>query len=326
MSIGKFVISLDFELMWGVIDIKNVDQYKENIKGVHKVIPRLLETFNTHGINATFSTVGFLFFETKQELLNNLPSQLPGYLNKSLSPYSSHIEKIGENCHRDLYHFAPDLIKLILQYPKQEIGTHTFSHYYCLEEGQTIEDFRADLIQAKKVADKFGINLSSLVFPRNQFNDDYLLICKELGIMCIRGNESSWLYEPRSGRKESLVRRALRLADTYINISGQNCYGVEQLKNKLPVNIPASRFLRPFSSRLQVLDGLRLKRIKSGMTHAAKEGLIYHLWWHPHNFGTNQDENFAFLEKILTHYDELHLKYNFESHTLTSLANKIINY
>ena len=61
------------------------------------------------------------------------------------------------------------------------------------------------------------------------------------------------------------------------------------------------------------------------MSYAAKMGLIYHLWWHPHNFGANQDKNFAFLEKILNHYDDLHLKYNFESHTMTSTAKNILN-
>lgn len=323
MKNGKFVISLDFELMWGVRDKRTIASYGKNILGVHEVIPSLLNLFSLHKIKATFSTVGFLFFDNKEELLANVPVNLPAYSNQSLNPYLD-FNPIGKDAQTDLYHFAPALIRLILSHPEHEIGTHTFSHYYCLEAGQNLDNFRADILQAKKIAEKFNIQLTSLVFPRNQFNDDYLTVCKELGIYCIRGNEHSWLYEARNSEKENTFRRAIRLADAYINISGHNCYTDTYLKSKYPVDIPSSRFLRPFSPSLKILEGLRLQRIKSGMTHAAKNGLTYHLWWHPHNFGVNQEENLLFLEKILIHYDELHNSYSFVSHTMSELAQRIL--
>src|SRR6476659_9972443 len=90
MQQGKFVISLDFELLWGVRDKVGIQQYGQHIKGVHKAIPRMLEMFRKYGIKATFATVGFLFFENKQELLSNLPKKIPGYTAKSLSPYAGH--------------------------------------------------------------------------------------------------------------------------------------------------------------------------------------------------------------------------------------------
>src|ERR1700757_1492633 len=310
MKNGKFVISLDFELMWGVRDKRTIRSYGSNILGVHQVIPRLLKTFGKHGIKATFSTVGFLFFDNKEELLHNLPASLPAYQNQALNPYLGYFDSVGENYHADPYHFAPALIKQIVSFPEHEIGTHTFSHYYCLEAGQNTETFKADIIQAKKLAEKNHIRLTSLVFPRNQFNGLYLEACKELGIICYRGNEPSWLYAARNRQKESIFRRAARLADAYINLSGHNCYADDHLKRNYPVNIPSSRFLRSCSRRLRLLEGLRLHRVKSGMTHAAKNGLTYHLWWHPHNFGINQDKNFDFLEKILQHYDELKNKYS----------------
>jgi len=324
MNNGKFVISLDFELFWGVRDKRSIEQYGENIKGVHQAIPRLLEIFNRYHANATFSTVGFLFFESKEELLNNLPKKLPNYSNKKLSPYAGHFDTIGENAATDPYHFAPYLIRLIQKYPEQEMGTHTFSHYYCLEEGQTKDDFKADIQNAQVVAAKYGIELTSLVFPRNQFNDEYLQVCKEMGIICYRGNEHSWLYEARNRAGESLYRRALRLLDAYINISGHNCYSDDYLKSKFPVDIPSSRFLRPYSKTLRIFTGFQLNRIKSGMSYAAKNNLTYHLWWHPHNFGINQDENFDLLKNILDHYKKLNTRYNFQSYTMSALA-KVIN-
>lgn len=325
MNSGKFVISLDFELNWGVRDRKTIKDYGENIKGVHIVIPKLLDTFSKYRISATFSTVGFLFFETKTELLANIPKNLPSYSNLDFSPYLGHFDLVGKNYLEDLFHFAPQLIQEIKKHPEQEIGSHTFSHYYCLEDGQTSEQFYADMKMAIDVAKEKNISITSLIFPRNQFNDEYLKICSDLGIICFRGNEHSWLYHAKNGQQESKIRRALRLLDAYINISGHNCYNEKNLKGKYPIDIPSSRFLRPFNKTLKFLDKLRLHRILTGMTYAAKNNLIYHLWWHPHNFGVNQDENFIFLEKVLLHYEGLNKKYNFQSITMSKLANNLVN-
>ncbi len=325
MSCGKFVISLDFELMWGVRDKRSIENYGDNIIGVHKVIPKLLTVFSKYNIKATFSTVGFLFFETKQLLLNNLPVNKPIYSNKNLSPYLGDFNFVGNNFELDSYHFAPNLIRLIQKYPEHEIGTHTFSHYYCLEPGQTINDFKTDIEAAILVAKKYNLNLTSLVFPRNQFNDEYLNVCASLGIICYRGNEKSWIYKAKSGEDESIIRRCFRLLDAYINLSGHNCYTDDYLSSRYPIDVPSSRFLRPYSSKISFLDKLRLNRIKSGMTFAAQNKMTYHLWWHPHNFGVNQKENISFLEQILDHYSKLNVEYNFQSITMSGLAKKINN-
>ena len=292
--------------------------------GVQTVIPKVLEMFSKYHIKGTFSTVGLLFFENKKELYNNLPEQKPQYKNKNLSPYNNFSE-VEENPEFEKYYFAPGLIKLIQECPGQEIGTHTFCHYYCLEEGQTIMEFRDDIQKAIEVAQEHNISITSLVFPRNQFNSEYLKVCTEKGIICFRGNEKSWLYTAKNGENETKVRRAFRLIDSYINISGEHCYTDQYMADSVPVNIPASRFLRPFSKKLKIFDTLRLNRIKSGMSHAAKSGLTYHLWWHPHNFGINQNENFLFLEKILQHYKLLNHKFNFQSYTMSALATELLN-
>jgi peptidoglycan/xylan/chitin deacetylase (PgdA/CDA1 family) len=219
MGEGKLVISLDFELLWGVRDVVGIQRYRQHIKGVHTVIPQLLKIFTEYNIKATFAIVGFLFFENKTELLNNLPLTVPMYIDKTLSPYTGYFNNIGESFEDDPYHYSPQLIRLIQSYPDQEIGSHTFSHYYCLEAGQTIDDFKNDLKSAKKIADKLNINLRSLIFPRNQFNNKYLKVCEELGITNYRGNESSYIYKAVNGLNGNLIKRALRLLDSYIKLT-----------------------------------------------------------------------------------------------------------
>lgn len=324
MENGKFVVSLDFEIFWGVRDAVNLKEYKNNLLAVHQVIPLLLQMFKKYNIHATFATVGFLFFENKEELISNLPEKKPRYSNHNFSPYQGHFDLVADNESVDPLHFGSSLIEQIKN-EKQEIGSHTFSHYYCLEKGQTKEDFRQDLLSAKKIASKKGIELKSLVFPRDQYNKEYLDICKEMGFTSFRGNERSKLFSSKTQGKFLFLRRPFRLLDSYFNLSGHNCYSFAEMKNGNLINIPSSRFLRPFNKKLSMLENLRLKRIKACMTYAAKNKLAFHLWWHPHNFGKNISTNFSFLEKILLHYQNLNEQYHFESVSMSDLASELNN-
>ena len=132
------------------------------------------------------------------------------------------------------------------------------------------------------------------------------------------------MYNARDARSETLLRRAFRLIDSYINISGHHCYSEDMMKKSNPVNIPSSRFLRQYKKRFSFLEGLRLARIKNSMTFAAKNKLTYHLWWHPHNFGTNLENNLSFLEKILQHYKKLEIKFEFKSTNMQELARQFL--
>src|SRR5713226_8091072 len=59
---GAFVISLDFELLWGVRDNRTIADYGANILGGREVIPALLDLFAERNIACTWATVGLLFF------------------------------------------------------------------------------------------------------------------------------------------------------------------------------------------------------------------------------------------------------------------------
>ncbi|MEL7408625.1 MAG: polysaccharide deacetylase family protein, partial [Cyanobacteria bacterium J06558_2] len=182
-SPGALVISLDLELYWGMRDVISLENYRENLEGVYRAVPEILNLFNTYNIHATWATVGFLYAQNSSELKQKLPAQLPGYHQTELNPYNYLNELEAEDNH---LHFAPDLIDLIKQYPGQEIGTHTFSHYYCLEPGQTQGEFAVDLAAAISMAQQADLETKSIVFPRNQYNQAYLATLKECGIVCYR--------------------------------------------------------------------------------------------------------------------------------------------
>lgn len=322
---GKFVISLDFELHWGMFDKKSVGDYRENLDNTREAIKKIVNLSNEHEVRLTFATVGFLFAKNKEDLEFFSPTLHPSYADQNLDPYPL-IKNIGDNESEDPYHYARNTIEELVLDNRHEIGTHTFSHYYCNAKNQNKEEFEADLIAAKNIAKKLKISINSIVFPRNQIQTEYLSICAEHGISSFRGNEYAFAFRTQPFVPERL-RKALRFIDSYINIFGHGTYNILKLKevSNPCLDLPSSRFLRPFSKRFKKLEVYKVQRIKKAMTYAAKRGHLYHLWWHPHNFGTNMKENMNNLEQIYVHYQKLRHEFDFQSETMTSLTNKFLN-
>jgi peptidoglycan/xylan/chitin deacetylase (PgdA/CDA1 family) len=339
-----FTISLDFELHWGgfekwplrISDSKfqipnshesNGKDYAQYFLNTRHVIPEMLGLFENSGVHVTWATVGMLLQETKDELLRNSPSLKPSYKERKLSAYHYIREVgIGENEEHDPFHYAPSLVRQIISTPYQELGTHTFAHYYCNEEGQSHEQFRADLQAAQRAAEKFGRRLKSLVFPRNQFNDDYLRICAEEGITSVRSNPLDWFWEIKSTLSESGWKRLNRGMDAYLPIGEKNTYPLNSLRYKkgYPICIPASRLLRPYRKKELFLNDLKIRRIKSEMQRAAQRGEVYHLWWHPHNFGNFPEQSLEALKEILKHYIKCRETFGMISLNMGEISEKVI--
>jgi peptidoglycan/xylan/chitin deacetylase (PgdA/CDA1 family) len=320
---GCFVISLDFELYWGVRHLPTVKRYRRNLVGARVAVPAILDLFSKYGIHATWAVVGFLFFDHTRALLDHAPALRPRYNNKRLSPYYD-LPADDARADPESIFFAPGLIRQISSTNHQEVGTHTFSHYYCLERGQTLEMFRQDMQAACAAAEQLGVPIKSLVFPKNHCRSDYLTACAEVGISAYRGNPPSWLYRAAADDAQGYVRRLGRLLDAYIPVTGSNCNPLPAPTAELPIDITASRFLRPYSPSLKMLEPLRLWRIKRDLTIAAKAGRAYHLWWHPHNFGVNLWANLRFLRQILDHFHLLRDLYGLESLNMNEAASRVI--
>lgn len=315
---SQFVISLDFELLWGIRDQQDKSSYGKNILGGREAIPHILELFATSGIAATWATVGCLFCKNRDELMDiaPAPSDRPIYADPRLSNYT-YLSEVGLNEQEDPYYFAGSLIDKVADTPRQEIATHTFSHFYTLEQGATDHAFEADLRAAKSIANAKGIQLNSIVFPRNQYSESHVEICRRSGIDTWRGNPTGWAYASTAVADQNLLRRGLRLIDAYSGMFGSLAFPSPTGQFR---NVPASRFLRPLpDGRLAALSPLQLSTIKRGMTQAAKSGENYHLWWHPHNFGADVSANLAGLKTILEHFDTLRQSYCMQSVTMRGL-------
>lgn len=321
---GYLVISLDFELFWGMFDKVTLTEYGGNVAGERTAIPRMLDLFEKYDIHATWATVGMLMTRNKRELAAFLPPPhlRPQYADMRVSAYEyMKTAALGEDEHDDIYHYGASLVKMIHETKGQEIANHTFSHYYCID-GHTNDQsiFARDIEAHHAIAETYGITPRSIIFPRNQMDTDALLTAYQNGMLAYRGNENHILYKPRKDSAQSKLIRAGRLLDHYLPLSGHHTFPLPKKIEGQPLNIPASRFFRPWSKKLAFFEWLRLRRIKSSMTYAAKHGEVFHLWWHPHNVGINQQENFKNLEDILSHFVHLRDIYGFTSASMEDIT------
>lgn len=318
MSQPTLIVSLDFELFWGMQDGRELSEYEANVLGGRKAIPQLLELFQRHGIHATWATVGFQFAEDEAELRRYFPANRPSYDDPALSAYRC-FGQIGRNEAEAPCFYAPSLIRQIAAAPGQEIGSHTFSHYYCREAGQTVEQFREDMLAALAIAADKGYALHSVVLPRNQCEPGYTQVLSQLGFTAYRDEENDWIHEKVRFRP---LLRLLRLADVYLPLTGQG--GYEPKREGGIVNLVGSRMYKPFFRPLAFLEGLKVRRIKKQMRHAAKNGLTFHLWWHPHNIGVHTDFHMKQLEEIFSCYDELKDTYAMRSLNMGEAAQDVL--
>ncbi|MGM9549259.1 MAG: polysaccharide deacetylase family protein [Faecousia sp.] len=315
---GTLIVSLDFELFWGMLDVCPLEAYQDHVLGGREAVPKLLELFQKYGIHATWATVGFMFAQNAQEAAAFFPedSLRPSYNNPAMQPYGE-FSQIGGNEEEAPCFFAPSLIDLIAKTPGQEIGSHTFSHYYCREKGQTVQQFAADMGAAKAIAAKHGYDVTSAVLPRNQCEPAYTQVLRDLGFTAYRGMENNWVENKVHLR---FPLRVLRLTDTYLPLTGQGSYIP---KNEDGIwNLTGSQMFRPIFMPLKFMEGAKVHRIKRQMLYAAKNGRTYHLWWHPHNVGVRTEEHLAQLEEIFRYYGELKEKYGMESLNMKEAASR----
>jgi len=310
MPSGTLTISLDFELLWGIFDKIGTRYKPEYFSNTREIVPIMLEKFAAAEVQATWATVGMLFAENEEEWKAYSPDYLPSYRDKKYSAY----EWIKINGIRPEVHFAPELVQKIIDTPGQELGSHSYAHYYTLMRGQSPEQFRQDLKATQKIAfEKFGKRLESLVFPRNHINELYLGICLDEGYKYVRGNPTNWFWQET--QHEDLSKKFFRSADCFFSVGARTSYKLEDVPvfENEPVIIPASRILRPIIKGNPLMNSRRLSRILAEMEYAARNGEVYHLWWHPHNFGNDPMASLKELDKILDLFLKLKYDYGMQS-------------
>lgn len=316
---GKFVISLDFEGMWGSLcsrDKKDVERFRIRTKLIDEYVSRMLRLFEKYDIHVTWAVVGAMLCENSDEVKNYLPDDI--YYEKydcSLYKYLSQIDQDEKG-----QYYVRRIVESVLNAPNQEIGSHTFSHIYALEQGINEKLIRQDFLAFERIMEKFDMKPCSLVMPRNMVKSPFFSVIKEYKYLAVRDRQRPAI---KIGNIER--NKIIDFLDCYIPIRRDLCYSESEIEKIDGVyNIRASMFFRTYDYRFKYFENLKILRIKREMLRSARNNKVFHLWWHPHNMATNIEWNFTALEELLKYFNVLRTKYGYESHSMGEIVRSIM--
>lgn len=264
---GTFVISLDTELLWGVIARPDAKRFEYSVRKVWSVLPKLLSLFHDYGFRATFAVVGHLMIDSCDELA--CPCHL---LDRELV-------------------FGKELITMIRD-AGHEIGIHGYTHKFF--DTLSREEANREVSKAIQAAKNLGISVSSMVFPRNKVA--FLDVLKQNDISCFRGADSWWFK-----RFPAFLCRLAHYIDQYAAIAPPVSSVIQESSHGL-VNIPGSMFYMPMDGvRKYIPLHSRVQKAKKGIDRAILESKIFHLWSHPFNLSVQSDQMLRGLDLICSY-------------------------
>ncbi len=279
------IISFDCESKWGMAD--RVSPQLEtaltasNLEIAYKDILRALDRSN---LKATFAFVGALTLG-KDEFCDN-------WLNRILSSqqHRNWLNKLIADISQGSVDswFMPELLEIVKRSNvKHEIASHGFTHLPLSTANAESKLIELDGISYWKR--RYSLNVDTFVFPRNLVSYDFML--RDVGIVAYRDAPSWATSGGAKGRAFNLLREFYPFAKSQPLIP---------ISNGDVVRIPGDFFLNWRSGlRKFVPKSLTLFRLKSALNDAIKNNGVVHLWLHPHNLITGNEQKELFEECTL---------------------------
>jgi peptidoglycan/xylan/chitin deacetylase (PgdA/CDA1 family) len=290
---GAFVLSLDFELIWGTLDRGGSDSVRRACERERfEVFGALLALLEEFEIPATWCVLGHLMLDSCAPTNGRKHPEIvrPNHAWQQGDWFSR--DPCSDE-RRDPIFYGRSLVeRLLAARVPQEIGCHSFSHVIFGDPGCTRETAASEVRACVRAAGELGITLRSFAFPRNRVG--HLDVLREYGFTCFRGTEPTWYM--RGGRAESWLKRAAHLADVVV---ARPPPVVVPERTQGLINIPASMMFFPAHGlRRHIPLSARVGRALKGVESAAHDQRIMHLWFHPTNLADDTDAMLEGLRRV----------------------------
>lgn len=313
MPAGTFVLSLDTEIAWGNCWNGTVQRYARHYNAYRGLITRLVQLLDDHHIPATWAFVGHLLLDACDGAHADVLRPNYPWFNGDWLSWDP-----GTNLQADPWWYGRDVLEMVRQArASHEIGTHTFSHLIVGDPACTAAVFRSELAKCVALHREAGLPaLRSIVFPNNLIA--HLGILTEYGIIAYRGREEGWHASapPRLQRPTALVYRALPFRPPV--------YDMQQRARDGLVNVPASMVLLAYDGIRRYLPNLsRYLPAGRGLRAAARQGLVFHLYFHPYNLASSP-LMFTVLEAILRQVNRWRAQGLLRVATMGQLAEEVL--
>jgi peptidoglycan/xylan/chitin deacetylase (PgdA/CDA1 family) len=315
LSRGVFTLSLDFELIWGTLDLYGPDGFRRACELERAVVfDRLLSLLEEFDISATWCVLGHLLLDRCRPE-GGRPHPDVVRPNHAWHPQDWFRHDPGsDEVHAPLFYGAELVHRLQRSPVRQEIGCHSFSHVVFGDAGCSRETARSELAACVRSARSLGIELRSFAFPRNSVG--HLDVLAEHGFRTYRGPTPTW-YE-RQGTSRPLERLGhlwdvLRAAEPPSVVPEAAPWGL--------TNVPGSMILFPMhGGRRHIPVSRRILRMQKGVLGAVRDRRVFHLWFHPTNLADEMDQMFGALRTTFQEVARLRREGALEVRTMDQLA------
>ena len=258
-----FIISLDVELIWGYVSEstnKSVTLMKSDDKKCRGCIDMLLNLFEKYNIPTTWAVVGHLFLDHCEKEEGIPHKDMPRFKEDwySTDPCT--------DIQRDPLYYGKDIVEKILSNRiEHEIGYHSFSHVIFSECSREVAE--AEIKKGIKLAEYFGINLKSFVFPQDKIG--HLDVLKGNGFKIYRGR----IFKRGNMNQRVPIRKFNGAMDLIIAkpVEPRLMDGIWEIQSSMLFSAPF-----PFTYSL-------LPRAKIGIYRTMRSNKVFHVWLHPQN-------------------------------------------
>ena len=293
---GAFTLSLDFELIWGTLDLEGTEGFgRACLFERQRIVDELLALLNEFEIAATWCTVGHLFLETCDGKHAELKRPAHAWLRGDwFGP-----DPGGTEDDRSVFLGKSLVQKILACQTPQEVGFHSFSHVIWGDPGCSREVAISEMKACVEASAWTGTHARSFVFPRNRVA--YLDVLASHGIRVFRGPGPRW-YE-RDENPGALGRLA-HLFEVTLGTPAPTV--LPEVTSEGLVTLPGSMIYLPAHGiRGLIPISRRVRRASAGLKDAADRKRVFHLWFHPTNLADRYEPMMAGLREVFQKVREL---------------------
>lgn len=314
---GVFTLSLDFELIWGTLDLFGTKAFGRACLLERELVPRLLGVLAQYRVSATWCVLGHLFLERcSSDVRPRHPEIVPPRHAWLRDGWFAH-DPGGDESSQPLF-FARSLVRRIQECPvPQEIGSHSFSHVIFGDAGCSRDTADSELRACVAAARELGIELRSFAFPRNSVG--HLDVLKTRLLVAFRGPGPRW-YEQQE--PPGLAARLARVTD--VLLARQPPVVEPRYTQEGLWDLPGSMIYQPMHGLRRFIPlALRVERARKGLAAAARQKKLFHLWFHPTNLADESEAMFEGLRRILEEAEALRDAGRLETLPMGELARRL---
>ena len=288
-SKGVFLLDIEVELAWGVIDQRiDKDALRNAAEKVRKHLDGILCLLDKYAIPVTWGIVGHLMLNQCESAASISHPEMPRPSYKWMASDWYKNDPCKTLAEEPAF-YGKDIVDKIVEHSlktqsSHDIACHSFSHQLfgvpCCSEMVAQVEVRCCLNLLKE---NYGIQPRVFIFPRDSVGR--LDILRKEGFISFRGPIShSVNYSETDGGIVGAFRKnislAIYLASFYLTIPPPVVN--PKMENAL-VNIPASLC---YNKKPFIPLSLIVRKARRGIDRAIKEKKIFHLYTHLINFGT----------------------------------------